>query len=560
MFPTQKVLLGALVLASLASLPGCKLNETPYDFYAPENLYKTQDDAEAAIAGVYTDLNSYDFFTKPYWEFLSEDNDEVAGPSWLLSSIGAGNYTGDYKTEKMYTGPYVVISRANSVLERVPAISMNKDVQNRILGEARFMRAWSYFTLVQLFGPVPLRTQSVTGLADANTTRSSVADVYKQIIDDLTQAETLMPYQDGPGAGALGHANKGAAQALLAKVYATIGSGSLKSAQLTVQGGNDNKLYTYTKNVVAGYEGFDSKQYYQLARDEAQKLMTSGKYALFTDYMDLWKKSNDNLTEHIFMVQTLANSLQHGNYVSTYFTSPDQGGRAYMFMDNNFYHSFARANDTRIAKGVVHRWFEDYGMGPNYSYYPREDSLKYYLVSVRTPTATAPAAKGDTVFAHYQNKAQINKYVVPGKPAAPNNNESLDAINYPLLRYADVLLTFAEAENEVNGNSAAAQAALLQVRKRANPDALASDPYLKLTSLSQTQLRNEIFAERGHELYFECNRRYDLQRWGVWQQVMNQIGISKQNVNKNRLPRTLLLPLPTTEVLSSANIQQNAGW
>ena len=559
MKPTRYILLAALSLAGF--LEGCKLNETPYDFYSPENLYKTQDDAEAAIAGVYSDLNSYDFFTKPYWEFLSEDNDEVAGPSWLLSNIGSGNYTQDYKTEKMYQGPYVVISRANSVLERVPGISsIDAAVKNRILGEAHFLRAWSYFTLVQLFGPVPLRTVSATGLADANTTRASVADVYKQIIDDLTQAETLMPYQDGTGAGVPGHVNKGAAQALLAKVYATIGSGALKGAQLTVQGGKDNGQYTYNKDVVAGYESFDSKQYYQLARDEAQKLMTSGKYALFTNYMDLWKKGNDNLTEHIFMEQTLPNSLQHGNYVSTYFTSPDLGGRAYMYMDNNYYHSFTKRTDARIAQGITHTWFEDYGQGRYYYYYPREDSARYYIVSIRTPTATAPAVKGDTVFAHFQNKAQLLKYYVPGKTPAPNNNESLDAINYPLLRYADVLLTFAEAENEVNGNTAAARAALLQVRQRANPGLATTDPYLSVAGLSQLQLRSEIFAERNHELYFECNRRFDLQRWGVWQQVMNQIGISKQNVNKNRLPRTLLLPLPNTEVLSSTNIQQNPGW
>ena len=172
-----KLLLGAAAVGALSTATtGCKkLDEVPYDFYAPENVYKTADDAEAAIAGVYSDLNSYDFFTKPYWEWLSSDDDHIAGASWLLGSIGAGNYVSDYKTPHMFTGPYVIIARANSVLERVPAIDMNKVQQNRILGEAHFLRAWSYFVLVRLFGPVPLRTASLTSIAGKVGVRVSIA-------------------------------------------------------------------------------------------------------------------------------------------------------------------------------------------------------------------------------------------------------------------------------------------------------------------------------------------------------------------------------------------------
>ncbi|WP_223649258.1 RagB/SusD family nutrient uptake outer membrane protein [Hymenobacter psoromatis] len=557
----NKLLLGAGA-ALLLTATGCKktLDEVPYDFYAPENVYKSADDAEAAIAGVYSDFNSYDWFTKPYWEFLSEDDDHIAGASFALTGIGSGNYLGDYKTPIMFTGPYAVIARANTVLERVPAITMDKTQQNRILGEAHFLRAFSYFTLVKLFGPVPLRTASVTSITDTNIPRSSVSDVYKQIIDDLQQGETLMPYQGDPGSGALGHVNKGAAQGLLAKVYATIGSASLKGAQMTVQGGKDNGFYTYNKDVVAGYEGFDSKQYYQLAKDEAGKLITSGKYSLFPNYMDLWKKSNDNLVEHMFMEQTLAGNTIHSNFVNNYFTSGDLGGRGYLWMDTNFYQQFSPLDD-RITKDVTHFWFEDYGNGPFYYFYPRTDSLKYYIVSVNTKTGAKPA-KGDTTFARYQNKAQILKYYVPGKPIAPNNSDgNFGATNYPLLRYADVLLVYAEAENELNGNTPDARKYYLQVRVRSNQTATAAqDPLLDPSNLNQLQMRSAIFAERGQELAFESDRRYDLQRWGVYLQTMNQIGLSKQNVLKSRDQRTLLVPLPVAEVLANPSVTQNAGW
>jgi len=557
----NKLLVGAGA-ALLLTATGCKktLDEVPYDFYAPENVYKTADDAEAAIAGVYSDFNSYDWFTKPYWEFLSEDEDHIAGASFALTGIGSGNYLGDYKTPIMFTGPYAVIARANTVLERVPAISMDKTQQNRILGEARFLRAFSYFTLVKLFGPVPLRTASVTSITDTNIPRSPVADVYKQIIDDLQQGETLMPYQGEPGSGAPGHVNKGAAQALLAKVYATIGSASLKGAQMTVQGGKDNGFYTYNKDVVAGYEGFNSKQYYQLAKDEAAKLIASNKYALFPNYLDLWKKSSDNQVEHIFMEQTLAGNTTHSNFVNNYFTSGDLGGRGYLWMDTNFYQQFSPYDD-RVTKDVTHLWFEDYGNGHFYYYYPRTDSVKYHIVSINTKTGARPA-KGDTTFARYQNKAQILKYYIPGKPVAPNNDDgNYGAINYPLLRYADVLLLYAEAENELNGNTADARKYYLQVRRRSNQTVtVAQDPLLDPSKLSQLQMRSAIFAERAQELAFESDRRYDLQRWGVYLQTMNQIGLSRQQVLKSRDPRTLLVPLPVAEVLANPSVTQNAGW
>ncbi len=561
----NKALLGVGALLLLANT-GCKktLDEVPYDFYSPGGVYNTGDDAEAAIAGVYADFNTYDWFIKPYWEFLSDDEDHISGASFALNDVGAGNYLSSYKTPIMFQGPYVVIARANTVLERVPAIKMNVAQQNRILGEAYFLRAFSYFTLVKLFGPVPLRTASVTSIVDTSIPRSSVADVYKQIIADLQQGETLMPYQGDPGSGALGHVNKGAAQALLAKVYATIGSASLKGAQVTVQGGKDNGFYTYNKDVVAGYEGFDSKQYYKLAKDEAAKLIASGKYSLFPNYMDLWKKSNDNIVEHIFMEQTLAGNVQQQNYVNNYFTSGDLGGTSYLWMDPNFYFQFSNYDD-RIQKGVTHVWFEAYDKSqPNvkyYRYFPRADSAKYRIVSINTKPGATPQ-KGDTTLAYYSNKPQILKYYSPGKPVAPFNADgNLAPINYPLLRYADVLLTYAEAETELNGNTADARKYYLQVRRRSNQNVtVAQDPLLDPSGLSQLQLRSAILAERAQELHFESNRRFDLQRWGVFLQVMNKIGVSRQNVNKARDPRTLLVPLPVGEVLANPAVTQNPGW
>ena len=527
-------LFSVLIVINISAC-GKTLLETPYSTYSTENLYKTQADAEAAIAGVYSDLNSYDFFVKPYWEELDDDQDHIAGQAFALSTDGAGNFASDYKTSSNYGGPYVMIGRCNSILERVPAIQMDTLIKNRILGEAHFLRSWAYFNLVRMFGGVPLRTSTVKSADSTNIPRSSVAEVYQQIISDLNFAETNLPYASEPGAPALGHVNKAAAQGFLAKVYVTIGAASLKGAQLTVQGGNDNAMYTYNKDLVAGFESFDSKKYYQMALDEANKLINSNQYSLFPHYMNLWNKANDNKVEHIWMLQTLSSPATQGLTVSSYFTEGSIGGKSYLYLDDNFYHSFTRKMDERILYGVTHNG----GSAGSYFYYPLEDSTYY--------------KNGPNGVASFINTGYITKYFSP-------DNTYLKGTNYPLLRYADVLLMYAEAENEVNGPTQNAINALNKVRARANPDILSTDSYFNLSSLNQQQLRSKIFAERGFELYMESNRRFDLTRWGVYLQVMNQIGTSKQNVTKTRLPRCLLFPLPVNEITADPMVSQNPGW
>src|SRR5690606_12398583 len=109
-------------------------------------------------------------------------------------------------------------------------------------------------------------------------------------------------------AGDLGRATRGVAKGFLAKTYLTIATGAQTAGSITVRGGQDNNLYTYNKQVVAGLEGVDAQQYFVLARDKALELIQDQEFNLFADWKAMWHRDNRNKEEHMWMVQSLAGS------------------------------------------------------------------------------------------------------------------------------------------------------------------------------------------------------------------------------------------------------------
>jgi hypothetical protein len=154
------------ILLVIFSLSSCKkaLMEKPFSFLSPENFYKNENDAKTAINGVYSALYTYDLYLQPIWNLTMLDDDHVSGADWFLGTSGAGNPQGYWGVDGPWVGFYTIISRANTVLENIEPLNQNidTDVKNRILGEAYFLRGWSYFQLVQLYGGVPLRLSSLS--------------------------------------------------------------------------------------------------------------------------------------------------------------------------------------------------------------------------------------------------------------------------------------------------------------------------------------------------------------------------------------------------------------
>ena len=213
-----------------------------------------------------------------------------------------------------------------------------------------------------------------------------------------------------------------------------------------------------------------------------------------------------------------------------------------MWMAQPLYDRYQQ-QDQRALNGVFHQYFM-YGA---WMFYPERDSLLY---------KSAPG--GNTAqFYHAYSRPFTEKYWLGtsadiGADATTKNGGSRD-VDFPLLRYADVLLMYAEAANEASGGPTQdAYDALNQVRSRSNEQ--------DTSNLNQEQFRSLVLEERGKEFYQENNRRFDLIRWGIFLQVMNQVG-TMENVIKTRSQKNLLFPIPQSELDANKLISgNNPGW
>lgn len=520
-------------------LTSCKkqLEEKPFSFLSPNNFYKNEDDAKTAINGVYNGLYTWELYLQPIWNLTMLDDDHVSGADWFLGTAGAGNPQGYWGVDGPWVGFYSIIARASTVLENVEKINENIDaeVKTRILGEAHFLRGWAYFQLVQLYGGVPIRLQSLSMDPKVNVPRATVKETYDAIIDELKKAETMLLPKGHSKAGELGRATRGLAKGMLAKVYLTMASGSLSGADVTVRGGTDNGYYTYAKDVVAGLESVDSKAYYTLARDKALEVIASNEYPLFTSWKEMWSKAGRNQKEFMWEVQSMAGTPFINN-LHNYFSALSTFGRGAVWMTNNHYIDYEDA-DKRVLDGVAHNYATN--TGTRY-YYPSWQGSLYQVVNGLTYNNN-----GTT-----DNRAYVIKFADVADPTVANS----DAY-FPIMRSSEMYLIVAEAINEINnGPSTEAYNALNAIRSRVS--ATTATP-----GMTQTQFRSFVLAERAREYALEGIRNYDLKRWGIYLKVMNKISMGQNNISKVRSLKNLLLPIPLNELNSNtAIIGNNPGW
>lgn len=532
----------------------CKktLEETPYSFLSPGNFYTSSANAIAAINGVYNELNTYDLYMQPFWNLTMTDDDHVSGADWYLGNAGAGNPQSYWGVDRPWAGLYTLIARANAVIENVEGMSagiIDTTTKSRILGEAHFFRGWSYFHLVQLYGGVPIRLQSVsadTSSSGFNKPRATVAETYATVIDEFKQAENLLYSSTDSRSGEAGRVTKGLAKAYLAKTYLTMASGALQGS-VAVIGGTDNASYTYAKDVVAGYGSFDSKTYYQLAKDKALEVAGSGDYSLFTNWSDVFTIGNRNGKEFLWEIQSVFGS-SFVNNLHAYLSARSPFGTGAMWMTNDHYKNYD-ITDTRVLDGVTHQYQANWG---GYYYYPSWQASKYNSSGTYNNDG-----KNDG-----DNKAFVNKFSYAtsfnndqlGTQYANNNITGTSDAFFPVMRFSEVLLMVAEAENEVNGATSTAYQYLGLVRSRCNATTAPA-------GMSRQDMRSYILEERGREFALENIRRYDLIRWGIYLQVMNKIGTGQNSISKVRLTRNLLLPIPQSELNSNKAITgNNPGW
>lgn len=476
------------LLFALSLTAGCvSLNEKPEGLLAPENFYKTSSDFETAVTGIYQPLfqgyNGFDFDYPFIAEAGAEDIHTIVKRWKGIEALNANVGSFDEITIPLWKISYASIANANLVIGNLPnAQSVSADKKAEFEGQAKFLRALSYFNLTRWFGEVPLITyENQTKTEDA--VQSSVSDIYALIVKDLKDAETKLPVTFNEK----GRATQGAAKALLAKVYLTMAGWPL----------NQNDKYT-------------------LARDKAKEVMDMNVYQLEPNFADLWLVKN-KLTnkEFIFALQGVSN----GGYIpASHFhlsTRPWDGGEGGW-------------GDFETDK----RFFAMFPEGP------RKDAS--FHTQLRDGTSWEKSDYGQPYIAKYRDG---------GAPCGPNDVCSGSDGDFcaPLLRFADILMIYAEAANQAEGNpSAAALAAINKVRKRAG---LADLP----AGLSKDTFDKAVLDERNWELAFEHNRWFDLVRRNLLVSTMKGW---YPDVNDNRK----LLPKPSTELILIKGLTQNPGY
>lgn len=220
----KNIYISALVIG-LSGLVACTdefLKEEPTDRFVIDNFYSSRTDAEAAVAAVYDQL--YSIYERHIFllNALPTDDEKngLGMPNQFLQNLEYMRYTSENQfTREMWQRNYSGIARANTAILNIPNINMDETIRARLVGEAKFLRALYYFNLVRFYGDVPLILKLET-VEDAMGARSKAAQIYEQIIQDLSDAETSLPtsYSDKD----IGRATQGATKILLGKVYLTM--------------------------------------------------------------------------------------------------------------------------------------------------------------------------------------------------------------------------------------------------------------------------------------------------------------------------------------------------
>lgn len=563
----------AVSALSMFLITSCDLDEETFTFVSGNDV-AAKGGYEQLVNGAYITLE-YPFEWGSYAELVNFDCDYQTGPGWAFGAIGAGNFYNDGSDINFYKYYSQSVHRANYHYSLVSKINnIDEKTKKNAMGELRFLKAWSLFQLVQYYGKVPLFDYSISEGNVPEQPRASIKKIYETIIASLNEAETLLTSRND-ASYVKGHVCRGTAKALLAKVYATIGSASMKSGKITVKGGPGSKTnadgttsrlmpvpLTHDKDLVAGYEEFDSKEYYKLAMDKALEVINDGEFKLASGQQELWSAAYKNGPEFEFCLQTqMGQGTLYANFVPVDYlgySNPVYNGEwssGYYVQRDHWLQTFDDWNDDRITWGVVHRIPISYNTDTGvmqYCFYPERDSV-YVNKGLNGYSKADQVANG----AHLYGSKLMKFSAVSTYPLDGNRCD----FNWPYMRYAETLLIYAEADNEVNGGPSAKAMQIVDMLNKRNNSTLCSVRNQK-AAFSQESFRSYILEERAKEFAAEGIRRTDLIRWGIYLQVMNAIGTTDENgIIKRRENKHLLLPLPPNEVNANPYIEtNNPGW
>ena len=517
-----RTLLGS-VLGLVLLLTGCSddfLTTVPPDQLSDAVFWKTEQDVTLAVNAIYPSVwgdniihleaVSDNAFQHKQWERAYE---------YATGTHDASTQWGTDIWNNAYTG----IRRANTVLANIDNVAgIDPTRKERLKGEATFLRAYHYTHLVNLFGGVPLILEPITIAEGREITRTGASAVVDQILADLDYAAGVLPttYNDADA----GRATRGAALALKARA--------------------------------ALYAGR-----YQEAATAARAVMDLGVYDLYPNYRDLFTYAGEGSDEIIFARQQLKNQYATGVFGAFANYSNDGGSNvvpARALVDAYLCADGLPVDDPNStcdpADPYVNR---DPRMDGSLLYPGAEWDGGVYNSMPDSPTADRVGSDFNATSTGYNLKKYID--------LTDKNDRGNGGIDYILIRYADVLLMYAEAKIELGQIDQSVYDALNAVRARVDMPAVTAGK-------SQAELRDIVRLERRVELALEGLRLFDLRRWQTAETTMNGRVYGLDYVENGELktispdarrfvaPRDYLWPIPQRERDLNPNLEQNQGY
>ena len=548
----------ALAMTSLASCNDWLTAETPGSTRL-EDAFNDVAVAQNTVNAVYVPLAwEYDGSTyMPEWFIGDVVSDDALKGGQYLMDMAAIRDMENFKTNTnnvvllgFYRAQWQGISRANLALQEIPSTNLDnvkkedlekaKAQMSRMTGEAYFLRAYYYFRLARVFGGMPKVDFVVDDAAKWKQERQSLDDTYAFIIEDLEKAEELLPYKSEYEDTDLGRATKGAAQAMLMKAY----------------------LYRAGFKKQAGEETL-AQDYYKKAAEWGKKIVvdvkgTANGYSLDSKYFTNFELNGENDDESVFEIQYVEE--KNSDY-----------GEGFGYTRGTFATIMQRSRSKKLGSGwgfnkPTQNLYDEYETETDGTVDPRRD------LTILNPTdkqMSQPAQEiylGDRYVSKkyamytYKSNGDIQKYyILTHATRGPLNNKQI--------RYSDVLLMYAEACCEI-GDLTSAKNALNEVRNRVS---LPSFPYTAKIqgeqvafNDNQADLRKAIRHERRVELAMEGHRWFDLCRWGIAKETMDnyikgETAEAKAEYGEFIKGKHELFPIPSKEI-EITGIAQNPNW
>lgn len=503
------------------------LSVNPEDVITPAIFPENESDLELLLNGTYSTLRETSIYNQGLFGFGILDGATPNAFNWGNTPIAkAGNGSlsstdGQFLTFA-WTRAYTIIDRANHLIETIENVEfeLSNDLRTQYLGEAHFLRGLAYSRLVELYGGVPIITSKISTEEARNLSRATEEETWNQAISDYDIAIESLPV-DAPQPG---RATKGAALGLKMRAH----------------------LYQGNYNQVL---------------DLADQIDALGKYSLFHSYEGLFELENENNEEVIFDIQYIrgenSQGSSHDQFCGTG-TGTHTRGTRYVPTDD-LVSAYEMIDGSEVPD---ERW-----ISPDDPWELRDPRLDftivrpgaYYLGSYRFPNYIYEGG----AYTHPGNQLKHlsgRKYFVePEEDLAPAHQSEL---NYIVMRYADVILSKAEAIIETGGDIDEAVRLINRIRTERDDVTITELPM----GLSQSEARERLRHERRIEFALEGLYYADIRRWNIGDEIYPvEVRDHEGDLIETKFPNGYsehhnLLPIPDREISLNPNLEQNPGW